>query len=114
MHGDPVACYETSHLRLFKHGRTETVRSTSSESAAWVSAVLNNESSETIKQLFKVAVEAQKKYMVMCMKAKGCDRHLLGLRILAMQEGKMPGIFTDPIYTKSTTYEIQEFVWFVC
>jgi carnitine O-acetyltransferase len=42
-----------------------------------------------------------------CIKAKGCDRHLLGLRILAMQSGgAMPSIFTDPMYAKSTKWRL--------
>ncbi len=64
MHGAPVACYETSHLRIFKGARTETCRSTSVESKAWVDAVLAGQPAAAQKQLFRQACEAQKNYMM--------------------------------------------------
>jgi hypothetical protein len=59
-----------------------------------------------VKKLFQVAVEAQKNYMLDCIKAKGCDRHLLGLRILAMGTGRSPALFSDPLYAKSTRWRL--------
>ena len=108
-HGAPVACYETAHLRIFKNARTETCRSTSAESKArkkkkkkknglyflktlqaWVDSMLSNQTPIARKKLFSQALEAQKNYMMDCIKAKGCDRHLMGLRILAMGKGGPP------------------------
>jgi hypothetical protein len=44
----PVATYESAHSRLFFHGRTETIRSTSTESLAFVSAMLDPNASVCI------------------------------------------------------------------
>lgn len=36
------------------------------------------------------------------MKGSGCDRHLLGLYLIAMENGlELPEIFTDPSFTRS-------------
>lgn len=95
LHGQPgVATYETAHLRLFKGARTETCRSCSVESVAWVRAHLAGAPLAEQKRLFKAATESQKNYMVDAIQAKGCDRHLMGLRLLAMANGMQPGIFT--------------------
>ncbi len=95
LHGQPgVATYETAHLRLFKGGRTETCRSCSVESVAWVKAQLAGAPLAEQKRLFKAATESQKNYMVDAIQAKGCDRHLMGLRLLAMGNGMQPSIFT--------------------
>jgi carnitine O-acetyltransferase len=37
--GTVVSTYETGLTRLFKHGRTETIRTLSNESYAWVKAM---------------------------------------------------------------------------
>jgi carnitine O-acetyltransferase len=41
--GTVVSTYETGLTRLFKHGRTETIRTLSSESYAWVKAMDSEE-----------------------------------------------------------------------
>jgi hypothetical protein len=92
--------------------------------------VLGNKPPAVQKKLFSQALEAQKTYMMDCIKAKvclfvyllfffagmgfdveknwqGCDRHLMGLRILAMgRGGPPPGIFADPMYAKSTKWRL--------
>jgi len=105
------ATYETGHTRLFRNGRTETIRSCSKESATWVSAMLDSSASkETKMNLLRDAINSHKDFMGKCLKGLGCDRHLLGLRILAteaLQKGEikdMPAIFKDPAYAKSTTF----------
>lgn len=69
-----------------------------------------NVSKETRAQLLKEAINSHKNYMNKATRGMACDRHLLGLRILAaeaMQKGEitdMPSIFKDPAYAKSTTW----------
>jgi len=57
-------------------------------------------------QLLHLAMKAHKKYMIDAFKGRACDRHLLGLRVLATQEGSLPEIFTDKAYTESMNYRL--------
>ena len=41
--GEFTATYETALTRLFKHGRTETIRTLTPDARAWVLAMLNPE-----------------------------------------------------------------------
>jgi len=53
----------------------------------------------------KIAIESHKEYLKKCMDGNGCDRHLLGLRILQMESGENPSeIFTDNSYVVSTSF----------
>jgi carnitine O-acetyltransferase len=113
MYGVPCATYETGQTRQFYHGRTETVRSCSVESVEFTKAMVSPEhNNESRLQLFKKAVESHKRYMIDAVSGKACDRHLFGLKLLALeevQEGKLkqlPAIFTDPMYAKSTYYKL--------
>lgn len=111
IHKKTGATYETGHTRLFWHGRTETVRSCSKESAEWTKAMQDpSVSKETKIQLLKTAIDSHKDYMGKVLQGKGCDRHFLGLRILAgeaIQKGEipdMPAIFKDPAFSKSSSF----------
>jgi len=107
VHRSFTATYETGHSRRFHHGRTETVRVCSKETKEWVLAMQNpEETSENKIQLLIQAMTAHKTYMVDTIMGKGCDRHLLGLRIVAMQEGLSPAIFADPAYAESSAFRV--------
>ncbi|ODM98752.1 Carnitine O-palmitoyltransferase 1, liver isoform [Orchesella cincta] len=76
--------YEASMTRLFKEGRTETVRPCSLESCAWVQAMEDNSipAEEKISLLRKACFQHQKGYqdaMVGC----GIDRHLFCLYVIS-------------------------------
>lgn len=45
MHGKFTATYETVLTRMFKHGRTETLRTLSQESREWVLSMVDPEAS---------------------------------------------------------------------
>eukprot|EP01102_Stenamoeba_stenopodia_P022052 TRINITY_DN9060_c0_g1_i2.p1 TRINITY_DN9060_c0_g1~~TRINITY_DN9060_c0_g1_i2.p1 ORF type:complete len:602 (-),score=147.00 TRINITY_DN9060_c0_g1_i2:99-1904(-) len=108
LHGEPCGTYETGHTRMFYHGRTETIRSCTIESLAWTKAMMNpNSTTEDKLKLFDGAVGQHQKYSEMAITARGVDRHLLGLRIIAAQEGMTDlAIFTDKGYQKSTTFTL--------
>jgi Choline/Carnitine o-acyltransferase len=80
--GRPVATYETGHTRLFFHGRTETVRSCSTEAQRFVDAMIHPEHTTEVERfhLFEGAMEAHKQYIMRAITGKAIDRHLLGLR----------------------------------
>ncbi|KAL3907452.1 MAG: hypothetical protein SGPRY_010164, partial [Prymnesium sp.] len=107
--GGVVATYETASTRRFFHGRTETIRSCSSQSTAWARAMDDPSMSPTQRgQLFRDAVTAHLSYLLAASNGQGCDRHLLALYALAKQSGltgeKTPPIFADLAFSKSCTY----------
>ncbi|XP_049811314.1 carnitine O-palmitoyltransferase 1, liver isoform isoform X1 [Schistocerca nitens] len=76
--------YEASMTRLFREGRTETVRPCTVESSAWVMSMMNPKStaSERIALLQKACEVHQTGYQhAMC--GKGIDRHLFCLYVVS-------------------------------
>ncbi|KAG0245852.1 acyltransferase ChoActase/COT/CPT [Mortierella sp. GBAus27b] len=102
--GQVCATYETGSTRQFRNGRTETTRTLSSESAAFVKAMENSsvKPEEKVK-LLRAAVAAHSKYQRDVAAGKGCDRHFLGLR-LCLQAGESHPLFQEPVFAKSTAF----------
>uniref|UniRef100_A0A1I7XKU5 Carnitine O-palmitoyltransferase n=1 Tax=Heterorhabditis bacteriophora TaxID=37862 RepID=A0A1I7XKU5_HETBA len=76
--------YEPAVMRLFKDGRTETVRSCSSHSCEFVRAMLDKTRDDNIRfALLKTACEHHQNYYRNAMAGKGVDRHLFGMYIVA-------------------------------
>nr|XP_044617901.1 carnitine O-palmitoyltransferase 1, liver isoform isoform X2 [Equus asinus] len=76
--------YEASMTRLFREGRTETVRSCSSESCSFVLAMVDP--TQTVKQklrLFKIASEKHQHLYRLAMTGSGIDRHLFCLYVVS-------------------------------
>ncbi|XP_053373497.1 peroxisomal carnitine O-octanoyltransferase-like isoform X2 [Mercenaria mercenaria] len=99
----PAPTYQTGTTRKFYNARTETVRSCSPEAIEWAKAMLNPDVNNRTKvALYRQAAEKHNRLMAEATENHGCDRHLFGLQILALEGGlPMPQIFTDPAYTKS-------------
>ena len=76
--------YEASMTRLFREGRTETVRSCSIESAAWVKSMSDPEAkNEDQIKLFREACEYHVKQYRDAMTGKGVDRHIFCLYVVS-------------------------------
>ncbi|XP_063699683.1 carnitine O-palmitoyltransferase 1, liver isoform isoform X2 [Culicoides brevitarsis] len=76
--------YEASMTRLFREGRTETVRPCTIESAAWVKSMEdpNSTTEERVALLKKASLRHQRGYQdAMC--GKGIDRHLFCLYVVS-------------------------------
>ncbi|XP_076050360.1 carnitine O-palmitoyltransferase whd [Oratosquilla oratoria] len=76
--------YEASMTRLYREGRTETVRPCTIESAAWVKAMedKNTSAEECIALMRKAGIQHQRGYQdAMC--GKGIDRHLFCLYVIS-------------------------------
>ncbi|XP_077979259.1 peroxisomal carnitine O-octanoyltransferase-like [Glandiceps talaboti] len=103
VHGRPVPTYESASTRQFYHGRTDTVRSCTMESLEWCKAMVDAKTTSARKlELFHNSVDKHNQLMFEAIQGQGCDRHLLGLQILAVSSGHpMPEIFTDQAWTKS-------------
>ncbi|XP_074605471.1 peroxisomal carnitine O-octanoyltransferase-like isoform X2 [Brevipalpus obovatus] len=103
MHGQPAPTYCTASTRQYYHGRTETCRSCFPEVIDFVKAMVQDCSSpRELNALLRSAVEKFQILMKQAMSGHGCDRHLLGLYLVAMQDGHdVHELFTDPAFIKS-------------
>ncbi|XP_052247535.1 peroxisomal carnitine O-octanoyltransferase-like isoform X2 [Dreissena polymorpha] len=102
-HGRPAATYQTATTRKFYNARTETHRSCTTESVQFARAMLDKSVGvETRAALYLQAAARHNQLMTEATENQGCDRHMFGMQILAMEQGlPMPLIYTDPAYTKS-------------
>ncbi|XP_071759425.2 peroxisomal carnitine O-octanoyltransferase isoform X1 [Centroberyx gerrardi] len=105
MHGRPGSCYETAMTRRFYHGRTETMRPCTQEAVNWCQAMLDptcSVSADAKRKALLLAFNKHNKLMAEAQDGKGFDRHLLGLYLIAKEEGRpTPDLFMDPLYAKS-------------
>jgi len=86
--GKRALTYEASVTRLFAQGRTETVRSLSNESAAFVDCMMDASSSsaDRVKKL-NAAADKHAHLYKNAMVGAGIDRHLFGLYIVSVGLG---------------------------
>uniref|UniRef100_A0A671QSZ0 carnitine O-palmitoyltransferase n=1 Tax=Sinocyclocheilus anshuiensis TaxID=1608454 RepID=A0A671QSZ0_9TELE len=77
--------YEASMTRLFREGRTETVRSSSNESCAFVLSI-SQKICETL-GLFRKAAEKHQNLYRLAMTGSGIDRHLFCLYVVSKYLG---------------------------
>uniref|UniRef100_A0A672GA41 Peroxisomal carnitine O-octanoyltransferase n=1 Tax=Salarias fasciatus TaxID=181472 RepID=A0A672GA41_SALFA len=93
LHKQPGSCYETAMTRKYYHGRTETMRSCTQEAVAWCEAML-----DPTRDVNGRHVVFRSYFVTLA----GFDRHLLGLYLIAREEGlPTPELFLDPLYPKS-------------
>ncbi|XP_029312035.1 carnitine O-palmitoyltransferase 1, liver isoform isoform X2 [Cottoperca gobio] len=86
-HGRFCLTYEASMTRLFKEGRTETVRSCTNESSAFVRALEGGEVAHVCRRLFHDASEKHQHLYRMAMTGAGVDRHLFCLYVMSKYLG---------------------------
>uniref|UniRef100_A0A3Q0SIJ1 Uncharacterized protein n=1 Tax=Amphilophus citrinellus TaxID=61819 RepID=A0A3Q0SIJ1_AMPCI len=79
--------YEASMTRLFREGRTETVRSCTNESTAFIRALDGGEAADACKRLFRAAAEKHQLLYRMAMTGAGIDRHLFCLYVVSKYLG---------------------------
>ncbi|KAF7697672.1 hypothetical protein HF521_004182 [Silurus meridionalis] len=79
--------YEASMTRLFREGRTETVRSCSNESCAFVLALEAGEERERCISLLHKAAEKHQNLYKLAMTGSGIDRHLFCLYVVSKYLG---------------------------
>ncbi|CAJ0950401.1 unnamed protein product, partial [Mesorhabditis belari] len=76
--------YEPAVMRMFRDGRTETVRSCSNHSCAFVKSMFDGKTTPTERlSLLKVACDRHQDYYRNAMAGKGVDRHLFGLYVVS-------------------------------
>ncbi|MCL4124571.1 UNVERIFIED_CONTAM: hypothetical protein GTU68_064264 [Idotea baltica] len=104
--------YEASATRLYQHGRTETIRSCTKESCAFVRAMAEGSKSkaELIELLHKASQKHRKLYML-AMSGKGIDRHIFALYVVSRGLGYKNKFLEDILsrpWTLSTSQQPQQ------
>lgn len=95
--------YESAQTRKFQLGRTETSRTVSTDSIAFVKAMENPHLPVADKiAAFRKAIKTQGAYMGQCVNAHGVDRHLFGLKKCLAANEPVPALFSDPSYAYSS------------
>jgi len=104
--GFMTAAYETASTRLFLHGRTDAIRTLSSESRAFVRAMCDpNATPQQKYELLTKATTAHTAYTRDASLGKGCDRHLMALKLLLRPDESHP-LFEDELYAKSQEWKL--------
>lgn len=118
VHQTVTPTYETAATRKYLRGRTETIRTLSVDSKAFVEGFENKQLSNAQKyKLLVKATSAHRTYTQIASDGHGCDRHLLVLRLLnadhqvlnakgELVNVDMHPIFTDPIYGQSQIWRL--------
>ncbi|KAF7327652.1 Carn-acyltransf domain-containing protein [Mycena kentingensis (nom. inval.)] len=106
--GEFTATYETALTRMFKRGRTETIRSFTRESRAWVLSMMDpTVSPQTRRTLLHDAIHAHSTLTREAATGRGIDRHLLGLRLMLRPlSGEESPFFDDELFQRSQRWRL--------
>jgi hypothetical protein len=103
-----IYVYESCQTKAFLCGRTEVIRTTTSESVAFVDYMMENEINgttvdpETVASLLVASANKHSKLAKLASAANGVDRHLFALFCLAESKQKpLPEIFQDDAWSLS-------------
>ena len=108
-----VGTYEASQMRPYLHGRTETTRSVSLQSEAFVKCMglyphslddsnMNNEK----RNLLRLATDQHVQYLVKAGTGKGVDRHFFGLSMYLKDGEERPALFSHPLFLRSKRWRL--------
>lgn len=98
--------YESTQTRTYLHGRTEVTRSVTNESVAFCKAMTStNASPKQCLELMRAATSAHSAYTSKASAGNGCDRHLLGLKMM-MRDGESAELYSDQGYIRSSTWAL--------
>ncbi|KIM28465.1 hypothetical protein M408DRAFT_23835 [Serendipita vermifera MAFF 305830] len=107
LYNRPGVCYESAQTRKFALGRTEVIRTASSESKAWAEAMLSGDkTNEERLSLFKKAVNRHLQYAAWAADGQGVDRHLFGLKRLIKPGEETPRLYEDVAYGRTNHWEL--------
>ncbi|XP_033941627.1 carnitine O-palmitoyltransferase 1, liver isoform isoform X1 [Pseudochaenichthys georgianus] len=104
--------YEASMTRLFREGRTETVRSCTMETCAFVRAMIRDETREERMNLLKRAAEKHQNLYRLAMTGGGIDRHLFCLYVVSKYLGEesafLKEVLSDPWRLSTSQTPLQQ------
>uniref|UniRef100_A0A674NQX4 Carnitine O-acetyltransferase b n=1 Tax=Takifugu rubripes TaxID=31033 RepID=A0A674NQX4_TAKRU len=109
VHNEVCATCDMVSQRMFRGGRTEFVRSPINQTLRFILAFDDASLSREAKvQLFREAVDAYSELIAQAFKGHGIDRHLLGLKLQAIEEGySIPKVFMDTAYGVATHWKLR-------
>jgi carnitine O-acetyltransferase len=110
----PVGTYESTQVRPFLHGRTETTRTVSPESAQLCQLFgpkpLGDEDDPESRGRKLLALDAACRshvnYLKMAGNGLGVDRHLFGLSCLVAPNETLPDLYRDPVYQRAKRWRV--------
>ncbi len=103
LYGRLPKTYESASTRMYRLGRTETIRVASNEALALVRAMADEDRSPAERaSLLRAAFAEHSKRGRDASAGYGVDRHLLGLALTAKEQGisELPALFNEEIYTR--------------
>uniref|UniRef100_A0A8C3Q9Q2 Carnitine O-acetyltransferase n=1 Tax=Geospiza parvula TaxID=87175 RepID=A0A8C3Q9Q2_GEOPR len=108
MYSRACATYESASLRMFRLGRTDTIRSTSVHSLKFVQSMDSPDKSDQEKaDLLRRATQAHREYTDMAIRGNAIDRHLLGLKLQAIEDlVSIPELFMDTAYAVAMHFNL--------
>uniref|UniRef100_A0ABM5F761 Carnitine O-acetyltransferase isoform X2 n=1 Tax=Pogona vitticeps TaxID=103695 RepID=A0ABM5F761_9SAUR len=108
MYKEACATYESASLRMFRLGRTDTIRSASVDSLKFTKAMDDTGKPDLEKaELLRRATQAHRAYTDMAITGNAIDRHLLGLKLQAIQDlVSMPELFMDTAYAVAMHFNL--------
>ena len=123
--GNFTATYETALTRAFDKARTETIRTLTEDSCAWVLSMVDPLASvryhlfesffrtkkrrkdSTRLALLHRAVQTHTTLSRHAATGRGIDRHLLGLRLMIRPDaGERTSLFEDPLFERSQEWKL--------
>ncbi|XP_053190538.1 carnitine O-acetyltransferase b [Scomber japonicus] len=109
VHNEVCPACDIASQRMFRGGRTEFIRSPSIQTLKFIRTYDDPKVSREAKvQLFREAVDAYTALTNQALKGHGIDRHLLGLKLQAIEEGlDIPKIFMDTAYGLATHWKLR-------
>jgi len=106
--GEFTATYETALTRMFNKGRTETIRTLTADSRAFVLGMVDpSKSTADRSKLLHRALQTHTSLTREASVGKGIDRHLLGLRLmLRPEDGERCELFEDELFERSQRWKL--------
>ncbi|EGN98050.1 hypothetical protein SERLA73DRAFT_182914 [Serpula lacrymans var. lacrymans S7.3] len=107
MFNRPGVTYESCQTRKYQLGRTEVIRSASSETKAWAEAMLSaDETDEHRAALFRKAVSRHLQYAAWAADGHGVDRHFFGLKKMLREGEPTPEVYEDSAFARTSHWEL--------
>eukprot|EP00240_Pyramimonas_obovata_P002968 CAMPEP_0118923536 /NCGR_PEP_ID=MMETSP1169-20130426/2020_1 /TAXON_ID=36882 /ORGANISM="Pyramimonas obovata, Strain CCMP722" /LENGTH=625 /DNA_ID=CAMNT_0006864543 /DNA_START=30 /DNA_END=1907 /DNA_ORIENTATION=+ len=106
LHGRMPPVYEACATRKFHHGRTETIRSTTSDSKAFVEALAKNAPKAETLALMQAAAKTHGGNAKGCSNGAGIDRHFTAMAAIATKEGTKVDLFEDATFKYSKSWHL--------
>lgn len=107
-HDRPGNTYESGSLRKFHLGRTDIIRTCSSDVVEFLAAMKNDALSHKEKaSLLLKAINSHRIYTNSVINCESFDRHLLGLKLIALENKiELPDLYKDVSYQRACHYFI--------